>query len=168
MAGKKQPPRENPECKQCQVALTDDNWTTSMQKYRRYVCKVCWAARQKSYAKADPDTNKKKRVLNKRREDSWSDERRQLEKDKRKDRYLQKTYGICLEDYNRMLTEQGKACKICGTTEPGSKGVFAVDHCHSGGHVRGLLCNNCNMMLGLVYDNTKVLMNAIKYLEDNK
>lgn len=168
MAGKKQPPRENPECKQCSVALINDNWTASMQKYRRYVCKVCWAARQKSYAKSDPDAAKKKRVRTLERESSWTDERREREKQARRNRYFMKAYGITAKEYDEMLDAQNHSCKICGTTDSGGKGGFHVDHCHSGGHVRGLLCINCNMMLGLVYDNTQVLANAIKYLEEYK
>ena len=42
---------------------------------------------------------------------------------------------------------------------------LVVDHCHATGTVRGLLCHNCNRALGLLHDNTEVLLNAIKYLE---
>lgn len=168
MAGKKQPPRLNPECKVCLTALTNDNWTPSMQRYRRYVCKACWTSRQKSYAKADPNHKDKKHVGRLAREASWTEDRRKLEYEKRKCRYLQKTYGITLENYNKMLQEQDGCCKICSTTEPGGKGVFHVDHCHNSLAVRGLLCVNCNMMLGLVYDKPDVLLNAIKYLEEHK
>ena len=166
MAGRKQPPRLNPECKTCLTALTGDNWTPSMQKYRRYVCKSCWADRQAGYAKKDPKHKEKKQIKRVVRESEWSEDRRNKEYERRKCRYLQKTYGITFEKYTEMLRGQGFQCKICGTLDAGGKGVFHVDHCHSSGKIRGLLCVNCNMMLGLVYDKTDVLMKAINYLEE--
>lgn len=75
-------------------------------------------------------------------------------------------YGISLQKYNEMLTSQNKKCKICKTLDPGPKNVFAVDHCHKTGEVRGLLCYLCNMGLGSFRDNINTLKNAIKYLED--
>lgn len=51
-------------------------------------------------------------------------------------------------------------CEICHNKLP-----LAVDHCHKKGHVRGLLCNNCNNGLGRFQDNKEWLKNAIKYLE---
>ena len=79
--------------------------------------------------------------------------------------HLRKTYGITLEQYDQMLTEQGGGCAICGTTEPkGKNGRFHVDHCHTEGHIRGLLCHACNLGLGHFKDNVKTLAKAIEYL----
>lgn len=77
-------------------------------------------------------------------------------------------YGIDVATYDRMLREQNGACAICGNASPGGKGVhrkFAIDHCHSTGVVRGLLCNLCNPALGLFSDSPEKLRAAIKYLE---
>lgn len=60
-----------------------------------------------------------------------------------------------------MLDEQNGVCAIC-KFKP--KTVFHVDHCHSTGKVRGLLCINCNMALGLLKDNKMFLSQAIDYL----
>lgn len=75
-------------------------------------------------------------------------------------------YGITLGDYDRMLTEQGGHCAICPATEPGRAGrkYLYVDHCHSTGRVRGLLCGNCNNGLGWFKDDPIRLQNAIAYL----
>lgn len=73
-------------------------------------------------------------------------------------------YGITIADYDQMLEDQGGVCKICGTDTPGARGRFHIDHCHTTGNVRGLLCNNCNHLLGNAQDNPKTLANAIAYL----
>lgn len=81
-----------------------------------------------------------------------------------------KKYGITLEDQERMLIEQGGKCKICGREIlmfGESKHTTAhVDHDHSTGKVRGLLCQECNTGLGKFRDNTEYLANAIKYLKE--
>jgi hypothetical protein len=42
---------------------------------------------------------------------------------------------------------------------------IVVDHCHTTGAIRGLLCHNCNRALGLLKDDINVIKNAINYLE---
>jgi hypothetical protein len=87
--------------------------------------------------------------------------------DKRNRDYIRK-YGITLELYNEIKEEQDNCCKICGTNESKvSKSRLFVDHCHTTGKVRGLLCHNCNSMLGLAKDNISILLDAAKYLEEN-
>jgi|TARA_S200002703_G_scaffold153282_1_gene154688 hypothetical protein len=79
---------------------------------------------------------------------------------------LKRRYGITHEDYEKMLKLQGGVCKICGTNEPGfSHKFFVVDHCHDSNKIRGLLCHNCNTMLGHARDSTATLSEAIVYLD---
>ena len=79
-------------------------------------------------------------------------------------RQLKRHYGITAAEFDIMLANQGGCCAICGTTNPGGKGAFHVDHCHETGTVRGLLCQQCNMGLGHFQDNTQSLAIAIYYL----
>jgi hypothetical protein len=73
---------------------------------------------------------------------------------------LNKHYGITPKQYDNMLTDQQGKCAVCGDimTQP------HVDHCHTTGKVRGLLCINCNQGLGKFKDDTNKLQHAIDYL----
>lgn len=82
--------------------------------------------------------------------------------------YLMRTYGISLIEYEKMHEKQKGLCAICKGEGFVMKECHSlklvVDHCHKGGHVRGLLCHNCNRALGLLKDCPTALSNAIKYL----
>lgn len=75
-------------------------------------------------------------------------------------------YGISLEEYRAMEKEQGSVCAICNQSET-AKGFLrlSVDHCHETGEVRGLLCANCNRMIGMAKDDPAILEAAIRYLK---
>lgn len=77
---------------------------------------------------------------------------------------LKYAYGITTEQYHTMLDKQGGACAICGTTSPGVKGNFHVDHDHATKTIRGLLCRNCNTALGLLKDSIDIAQAAVAYL----
>lgn len=79
---------------------------------------------------------------------------------------MKKNYGITLEDYDAKLAEQDGLCAICGTSDPkGKYNIFHVDHCHSTGAVRGLLCADCNLGLGRFKDSRDFLASAMAYLD---
>lgn len=86
----------------------------------------------------------------------------QKHKDKRRDTILKQTFGISLEDYNIMLSNQGGVCFICHDIDPVRS--LAVDHCHTTGKIRGLLCRDCNQGIGKFADDITRLKRAIKYL----
>lgn len=64
-------------------------------------------------------------------------------KDKIKGHQLKK-FGLTLEVYNQMFTNQEGKCKICNNHQSELRSALAVDHCHTTGEIRGLLCGNCN------------------------
>tara|TARA_Y100000588_G_scaffold244854_1_gene259143 strand:- start:77252 stop:77857 length:606 start_codon:yes stop_codon:yes gene_type:complete len=84
-----------------------------------------------------------------------------------------KTFGICDVKYQEMLESQDNLCKICKihiddyTSTSNRNKRFAVDHCHSTGAIRGLLCSKCNQAIGLLNDDITILQNAILYLKGN-
>lgn len=80
-----------------------------------------------------------------------------------KERNRKKLYGIEPGTYDKMMLEQDNKCCICHIELDKCKQI-SIDHCHTTGDVRGLLCSRCNLMLGMVEDNTDILESAIKYL----
>jgi hypothetical protein len=78
--------------------------------------------------------------------------------------HLKENYGISREDYDRMFSEQKGLCAICKNPPDGDK-PLNVDHCHSTGKVRKLLCTKCNFGLGYFRDNISFLDAAAEYLK---
>jgi len=81
---------------------------------------------------------------------------------------LKSKYGITLEDYNQLFIQQNGCCKICERHQSQFKKALAVDHCHSTGKVRGLLCTSCNNGLGRFKDSAELLKIAANYIEANR
>lgn len=85
--------------------------------------------------------------------------------EERRRQQLWREYKILPEQYDKMLREQSGLCAICGTDNPGAgRTLMNVDHDHSTGDVRGLLCMGCNVALGHMSDDVDRLRSAIKYL----
>ena len=130
-------------------------------------CKLCKKEYEKIRVMSDPEKKRKKYEQN----EKW--------KSKNPDRYKGKIFsskwkrvGInCTEaDYVKMLEEQQSVCAICGQLDivKGKQVALSVDHCHTTGNIRGLLCGNCNRAIGLLKDSPELLMKAIKYLQNDK
>lgn len=85
------------------------------------------------------------------------------------DNYYKKNYNISYPDVLTMLESQDNLCAICEEVgfemRTDVRSTLNVDHCHSTGNVRGLLCHNCNRALGLFKDSVNRLKTAIEYLE---
>lgn len=114
-------------------------------------CKECNKAYYAEYKKNNPEKIKK---LSKK----WYNENRERV---RHNAYV-RDFKITLEDYNRQLEKQNHKCAICGATDDQKE--LAVDHCHSTGKVRGLLCFRCNGSIGKFEDDISILQSAIEYL----
>jgi len=112
--------------------------------------KIAWkkakAARRAAKRKADPDTHKQKDF----------------------ESGLMKNYGITLKEYNQMFEEQQGCCACCGKPESEFKRGLHVDHDHTNGQVRALLCTRCNPGLGYFEDSIERLEMAIAYLKKFK
>jgi hypothetical protein len=79
-------------------------------------------------------------------------------------------YGLTVEEKAHLLKACGGLCMICRKAPSGRRGdtTLGVDHCHTTGHVRGLLCNACNNGLARFRDSPALLRSAAHYLEKVK
>jgi hypothetical protein len=133
--------------KYCSKCKTDKSYSeywknkTTIDGYQSW-CKPCWY--NKTIEKLSGDTREKYLRM-------------------RKNGHLKRKYNITLEEFEIMLKKQNGVCGICKTKTKLKS--LAVDHNHTTGQIRGLLCENCNRGLGMFRDNTDFLQQAIKYLE---
>lgn len=88
-----------------------------------------------------------------------------------------KEYGITIEQYNNLLVKQENKCAICKRDKSSFHKSLCVDHDHlccskknssCGKCIRGLLCQDCNILLGSAHDNKEILKEAITYLETSR
>jgi hypothetical protein len=80
------------------------------------------------------------------------------------DHRLRARYGITSKDRDALLRKQRGRCPGCRRRNSWKK---VIDHCHKTKKVRGVLCNNCNIVLGHAKDNPNTLRRLACYLESN-
>lgn len=129
-----------PNCRKCNaILIVGTNWYQSAQKYHNYICRSC----AQKYEKENYEGRLKSR--------------------------LKFQYGLTLEKYKSLLQKQENKCAICKCDYPtGRWDSFHVDHCHTTGKVRGLLCHHCNTGIGNLKDSIELLEQAINYLKEHK
>ena len=88
-------------------------------------------------------------------------------KARRKNQHLRRQYSITLKQFNEKLEDQDNKCGVCREVfDTSSKAKTPhVDHNHTTGLVRALLCHNCNVALGLFGEDPTKLVAALAYLE---
>ena len=128
-------------CKKCNEEKDLELFVTNKEckNGKAYVCKACDQKRRRKHREDKPEMAR--------------------------DNAYKNLYGISLEVYNNMFQLQEGKCLGCERHQVDLKKKLVVDHCHTTGAVRGLLCNQCNCALGYAYDNKNTLKNLIKYLE---
>ena len=87
--------------------------------------------------------------------------------DKSRENSLRLNYGITLDDYDKLLSEQDNRCYICHIHISELDRALAVDHNHKTGKVRGILCLTCNGALGILGDTLESLERVVEYLKEN-
>ena len=93
--------------------------------------------------------------------------RRNVEKRQLYDlRQIAKRFGIEKAQYFAMVLAQNGVCRICGKHESITGRRLSVDHDHTSGRVRGLLCSNCNLGIGYFYDDPELLRRAAQYIDE--
>lgn len=86
-----------------------------------------------------------------------------------RDHELRKRFGLTLADYQTMLADQSGVCAVCEQPEKDMNGGkvrwLAVDHNHTTGAIRGLLCGNCNKAIGFFCEDARRFHRAAAYLD---
>jgi len=79
-----------------------------------------------------------------------------------------KKYGITEQEFRDLLEKQDYKCAICNITDVESGKCLCVDHCHSTGKVRELLCNHCNSAVGMIKESAENATKLVEYLIKHK
>jgi len=130
-----------------------------------YKCKNCCSITRKEYTKNNKE-KLKKNYHEKYREKNLIYSKTPLARERAKKSRLKTRYGLSVEDFERMKDSQKGVCAICKLPETFKQNFdLSVDHNHDTGQVRGLLCNRCNVSLGLMQENINFLENMIEYIK---
>ena len=106
---------------------------------KMFRCKVCDNLSGKKYRALNPEKTKQSSIRSN----------------------LKFKYGMTLEDRDDLIKKQGGVCAICCEL----KDRMVIDHCHSTGKIRGMLCNSCNRGLGYFGEDIQSLEEAITYIQ---
>jgi len=128
-------------------------------------CRQRRRASRRAYRIAHKREIRERLRLKWRTDPSYRERQRARRQKRQREVHLKADYGISLEDYHAMLARQGGACAICRRKFDQTP---CVDHCHSSGKVRGLLCRKCNIGLGFCKDDLKLMRAATAYLESSQ
>jgi hypothetical protein len=136
-------------CKECSQIKPHSEFPVCKECYDgiRPVCKECLYAKKKSRIQKPENYNKARAS--------------------QRNSYLKKTFGITSEGYEELLKKAGGCCEVCGKTETYCRGklaYFVVDHCHTTGEIRGILCHSCNRAIGQLGDSSDLVDKARRYL----
>ena len=119
-------------------------WRPHMRRQPGETRKAWWARKWKSRQEANPGAERS--------------------------RELRRRFGLSVEDYERMLKESGNVCAVCKqpetatTAQAGTIRRLAIDHNHTTGQLRGLLCFRCNSVVGKIEERLDLLDAIRDYL----
>ena len=140
-------------------------------------CKSCVNTQQRERYRKNPESS---REYSRRYRESHPEKMARINKDwvaKNPDRSrnnkLRHMFGITFGQYAELLAAQNGKCVVCGRDQNDLRRALEVDHDHlkskgDAGYIRGLLCGNCNMAIGLIHDNSAIAFNIFEYLSGGR
>lgn len=149
------------ECSQCKEVKLLSEYT----KYKaskpalRTECRSCNNKRSLNTFHKNPSHHRARHM-------EWHAKNRDSKLEAMRANMLRRNYDISIDDYNSMLSAQGGKCanKGCPNIPDTLDRMLAVDHDHVTGNVRGLLCCNCNLVLGNSGESAECFYGLIDYL----
>lgn len=172
-------------CKKCGInkPISEFHQNLRNEDKKDIVCRICIRASKVAWEAKNPGSMKKARKkwednnrdkLNAARREYYSrpevkEHRRAIVKKKKaegtyKFYYIKFKYGLTRLDFENLLKSQDHKCAICFNEITWGDRKTHIDHCHTTGKIRGILCEQCNKGLGCFKDNENALRNAINYL----
>lgn len=133
-------------CKSCRIVkpLNEFHHSKKHKLYEKHypdsLCKACKAIKNKTWSKANPEKANRYKIKSK----------------------LKLRYKISIEEYDAMVVAQNNLCAICNQSQ--TRRNLSVDHCHQTNRVRGLLCDKCNLALGMINDDLTIVEGIKRYL----
>lgn len=155
--------KDGKKCNKCDKVLSITDFGHKIRENgsiaARSNCKSCEVSRTKQYKTNNPEKVRKAKT-------EWAKKNPDSVKKSTIKRKL-KRHDIQDKDINSLIdyVYTKKTCDICNKDITGKRNKH-IDHCHSTNNFRGVLCQNCNLALGLVQDNINVLRSMICYLEN--
>lgn len=156
------PPRVIPEekmCFRCKEVLPSSEFTQDprvVSGLKSYCKKCCREDAAERLAKDRDRINARIRAYRKR---TYTPERTRK-------RHILHKYKLSYDAYLALLASQGGQCAICRAEEAGGRGNWHVDHDHTTGAVRGLLCAKCNVGIAQFGDSPDLMLLAVAYLRE--
>ena len=139
-------------CSICKTEKSLSEFYLDKRRVRGNRCKDCNRIHVKAWREKNRDSyNAKERERYAKSPAKWAN-------------HLRRVYGISPEVYANQFQKQGGCCAICKASAESLGETLAVDHNHATKNVRGLLCANCNRMLGFAADRPRVLRAGANYL----
>ena len=142
------------QCTKCKESKLETQFSKDSKKQNGLTswCRVCRNLKRKDtyYKQLDKEYTRRKEYKKN------NPEQVKLSNKKAK---LKKAYGISHEAYLEMFNKQSNKCACCGKETD----KLVVDHNHTTGQVRELLCHQCNTALGLLNEDVTVMQNMINY-----
>lgn len=134
-------------CRRCAAskAIECFRWQPNKANTNRYltsVCIECDNSRRRRAHRANPEQSK------------WTT--------------IKKKYDLTKEQYETLWAQQEERCAVYGCVSSNWDRGWIVDHSHNTGKVRGIVCTNCNLLLGHAKDDAERLRAAANYLEKHK
>lgn len=136
---------KNKKCSGCKVLKNTSEFFKSASRSDglQAYCKVCSKAQRKKYIDKNKD-----------REKRYSREKN-----------LKNKYGITNEQYEAQHKAQKGVCPLCQKPAFGVGSSGVVDHDHTTGKVRGVLCHLCNSALHAIERDRSWAKRAVEYLD---
>jgi hypothetical protein len=181
-------------CTKCKIEKDLDEFPIrpSGKDGHRNCCKKCYAEAHHQYhlahwkyaekkppgkwSKLNPDLTPEdhkahKKELRDKSKDRYNKAKREWRKNNKEKNAIQmkkdslkRMYGLSLEKLDEMIVSQENKCPICQQQFDERAHKYHVDHDHTTGRVRAVLCVQCNLGLGRFCDNTDSLKRAIDYI----